>query len=308
MRSVKGGDMNGNAVGASMLGFDWAQAWRELDAERANPDDPAAWDARAASFPTKHGSQAGYVGSFLELAGIKPGETVLDIGCGTGSLATPLALAGNAVIACDFSSGMMAEMLKDQAALGISNVRAIQMSWQDDWDEYGVGSGCADVAIASRSIATADLEESLLKLTRAARRRVCITMPRSATPRIDDELLTLVGYSARRPPDFVYAFNILATHGIKPEVRYIDNTREETFDSREDAIELLWGLVEQCSDPAAREIDPGFARKRIGAWLDDGNLVENPAAGEAGRRGVPQKRLKLARPRNVAWAFLAWDL
>lgn len=291
-----------------MLGFDWAEAWRRLDAERAKPDDPTAWDARAATFPTKHGSQAGYVGRFLELAGVRPGETVLDMGCGTGALATPLAHAGHTVIACDFSTGMMGRMLEDQAALGVTGVHAVQMSWQDDWNACGVGPRCADVALASRSIATADLEDALLKLTRAARRRVCITMPRSATPRIDDGLLKLVGFRANRPPDFVYAFNILVAHGIKPEVSYIDNTREETFDSREDAIGALWGLIEQCSDPAVKEIDPASARIRIGEWLDDGNLVENPAAGEVDGNGVAQRPLKLARPRNVAWAFLAWNL
>ena len=40
-----------------------------------------------------------------------------------------------------------------------------------------------DVAIASRSIATADLRDALLRLTEVARRRVCITLATGSPPR-----------------------------------------------------------------------------------------------------------------------------
>ena len=66
---------------------DWNEQWKRLQRMREHADSPEVWNKKAASFPVKHGSQDGYVGRFLELARILPGESVLDMGCGTAVLA-----------------------------------------------------------------------------------------------------------------------------------------------------------------------------------------------------------------------------
>ena len=98
----------------SLIATDWNEEWKKLQVVREKTDDSTIWDAKAKSFPVKHGSQEGYVAEFLRLAGIEPHETVLDMGCGTGALATPLALQGCNVVACDFSQGMLDVMIADQ--------------------------------------------------------------------------------------------------------------------------------------------------------------------------------------------------
>ncbi|MFR5091974.1 MAG: hypothetical protein ACLTDR_08140 [Adlercreutzia equolifaciens] len=89
--------------------------------------------------------------------------------------------------------------------------------------------GMTDVAIASRSIATADLRDALLRLTEVARRRVCITLATGSSPRVDERILAAVGLPSVLGRDYLYAFNILASEGVKAEVRYIDSTRDDTF-------------------------------------------------------------------------------
>lgn len=273
---------------------DWNEEWKLLQAARQHADDAAVWDARAKTFSVKHGSQSGYVARFLELADVKPGETVLDMGCGTGSLATPLAQAGHAVIACDFSRGMMDVMVADQAELGVTGVKAHIMSWADNWDDHGVGENCADVAIASRSIATADLREALFKLSRAARRRVCITLPASASPKSDDALLRAAGLGSAIGLDFLYAFNILGQMGAKPEVAYIPNTRMELFESFDDALGTFTGIARAAGAGIASPAQMDAVPDRLGEWLET-NLVQ----GEEGWH--------LREPRDVTWAFLAWE-
>ena len=219
---------------------DWNEEWKELQKVRRHADDAAFWDKRSATFTTKDAPNL-YVEKFLGYADIRPGETVFDMGCGTGALAVPLGEAGHKVVAADFSQGMLDQM---QARLNEAGVRTVfpkLMSWEDDWPAFGVREGMTDVAVASRSIATADLRDALLRLTEVARRRVCITLATGSSPRVDERILAAVGLPAVLGRDYLYAFNILAAEGIRAEVRYIDSTRDDTFASPEDAYEKLAG-------------------------------------------------------------------
>ena len=273
---------------------DWNDEWKQLQAARRRVDDSSIWDEKAKTFPVKHGDQSGYVERFLSLASIDRGESVLDMGCGTGALATPLAQSGCKVIACDFSRGMLDKMLADQADLGVKGVDARLLSWSDDWDAQGLGENCVDVAIASRSIATSDLRESLMRLDRVARRRVCVTLPCGPSPRSDDRILEAAGFDPRVGRDFVYAFNILIACGITPEVAYIPNTRTDVFDTFEDACvgfeSIVRGAVEGVASP--EELDGMPARLR--SWLED-NLIYD------------ERGWHLAQDREVTWAFIAWN-
>ena len=273
---------------------DWNEEWKRLQTARQAVDDVSVWDEKARTFPVKHGSHEGYAGRFIELAGARPGETVLDMGCGTGALATPLAQAGCHVVACDFSSGMLAKMHEDQRALGVEGVESRQMSWADDWRSFGLGQNSVDVAIASRSIATADLGDSLAKLDAVARRRACITLPAGPSPRCDERLLEAVGVEYGVGRDFLYAFNILASRGVYPEVAYIVSPRAEFFDSFDDALRSYARIV---ADATAGRVSPEEAAEfpgRLRSWLE-GNLVQ----GDCGWH--------LADERIVTWAFVAWQ-
>ncbi len=273
---------------------DWNEEWKQLQEARSHADEAAVWDERAKTYPVKHGSQEGYAEAFLQLAGILPGETVLDMGCGTGTLATPLAQAGNHVIACDFSNGMLQKMLEDQAILGVTGVEARKMSWADDWEAFGLGANCVDVAIASRSIVTDDLQESLMKLDSVARRRACITLPCGPSPRTDERLLAVLGVNMRAGRDFMYAFNILAANGINPEVAYITSVRKETYASPEEALADYTRIAEDAvrglMDEQERSTIPG----KIKDWLAS-NLIQD------------EQGFHLAQERKITWAFIAWQ-
>ena len=73
--------------------YDWNEEWKELQKQRKSPDDASFWDKRSATFSTKDAPNP-YVERFLELAAIKPGETVFDMGCGTGALTIPFGPVG----------------------------------------------------------------------------------------------------------------------------------------------------------------------------------------------------------------------
>ena len=59
---------------------------------------------------------------WLELAAAAPGASVLDVGCGTGRVALPLARAGNPVTAVDMDATLLAELARRAAALPVEIV------------------------------------------------------------------------------------------------------------------------------------------------------------------------------------------
>ena len=288
-----------------LTSMDWNEEWKELQKVRRHADDAAFWDKRSATFTTKDAPNL-YVEKFLEYADIRPGETVFDMGCGTGALAVPLGEAGHKVVAADFSQGMLDQMQSRLDEAGVRTVFPKLMSWEDDWPAFGVREGMTDVAIASRSIATADLRDALLRLTEVARRRVCITLATGSSPRVDERILAAVGLPSVLGRDYLYAFNILANEGIKAEVRYIDSTRDDTFATPEDAYEKLIAMIDDSAAVRASDEEREQARANLREWLA-ANLVPNETAGAPDRKGLPQLAWRLAEPRTVTWAFLAWN-
>lgn len=284
---------------------DWGEEWKRLQLARQAADDPAYWNERSKTFSCGK-IPSPYADRFIELAGIREGETVLDMGCGTGALSIPLAMAGHEVIAADFSSGMLERLGEECATRGLNTVTTKLMSWEDDWGACGVGENSVDVACASRSIATADLRDSLTRLSRVARRRACITLSTGCSPRADERIMQAMGIGGLMGRDFLYAFVLLTDMGYRPEVNYIDSERDDTYATKEEAFENLAKMVTDAPSELISTEAAAFALKRLSAWLDD-NLIANEQAGAPDENSQPQKALKLAHPRTISWAHIAWN-
>lgn len=269
------------------LDIDWAAAWRERQGRRAHPETPAFWDNRAADYAQAAGTSS-YAQQFVERMGLKAGETVLDMGCGPGTLSIPLARSGHHVYACDFSSSMLDELERAASKQGVSDlVHAQLLSWDDDW-EGSVPPVC-DIAIASRSIATDDLADALAKLDGHARRRVCVTLATGLSPRVDAVLHAAIGRRQSRYPDCVFAFNILWQMGVRPEMSYIDSAHPDVFESFEAAIDKYAQVLD--ATPAERERLIAYSREHLHETMGDDGVA----------------RWEYDHVRVTSWAFLAWN-
>ena len=139
-------------------GLDWNELWKQRAKCEEGLENEAYWDKRSQNFSATC-ARSGYANDFLGRADVRPGETVIDMGCGTGSLALPLANEGVNVVACDLSSGML-DKLREQAETDsvIDNLDIRKVSWLDSWEDLPV----VDVFFASRSLFSCDLRETLL--------------------------------------------------------------------------------------------------------------------------------------------------
>ncbi len=296
---------------------DWNEEWRKLQRVRRANDDEQYWNKRSKNFDSTQ-KRSTYVAAFLDLAKVRRGESVLDMGCGTGSLAIPLALAGNAVIAADFSTGMLEQTsLRAEAAglqiapfspasdLASPGVSTLHLAWEDDWESAGIGEKSADVALASRSIATGDLRAALMKLDRVARRRCCVTLACGSSPRMDERILKACGVRNLHGRDHQYAWNILVNEGLRPMVQFIDSKRLDTFATFEEGMEDFGRMIDDVIDPCDT-VQIAQAKDRLADWLRQ-NMVRNEHAGELDQKGNPQKAYTLREQRTITWAFIAWN-
>lgn len=266
--------------------IDWKEAWAHYEKVRRAADDASYWNARAKSFSEKAGTSP-YAAEFIERAQLDSGETVLDMGCGSGTLAIPLAQAGHEVWACDFSSEML-RILKERAAeLGVGErIHTKLVSWADDWDEADVP--VCDVAFSSRSMAADDLWGAIEKIDSRARRRVCVTMGTNQSPRVDETLSAAIGRPKPGLPEFVYAMNMLWVMGKRPELSLISTLRQDRFESVDAAVEKHAQIME--ATPAEVDLLRAYAVEHM-----------RPVETEDGIRW------EFDHTRQTNWAFMSWS-
>lgn len=279
--------------------FDFAEEWRRQFKVRRAPDGAAEWDRRAREESTKFGPSA-YSQEFLDRAGLLPGETIFDMGCGAGALAIPAAARGHAVLACDFSPAMLARLEAGIPADQRGLIRTQRLSWEDDWSAAGVAPRSFDVACASRSIITPDLADSLAKLSTVARRRACVTVTAGSSPRAFGQLFSDLGLAGRGHQDAAFVFGVLTQQGYEPQVGFIRSERHDRFATRAQAFDAYARMLDFTAEPltsAARRT----ALADLEGWLD-AHLVSQPAEGQ-GTDGV-----RVDVPRRFSWAFISWEV
>ena len=268
---------------------DWRQLWVDRHGDKADSSDPAEWNARAKAFAAREVSP--YTRTFVEFLELEPGESVLDMGCGSGDIAVILAAAGHPVLAADFSSEMLKQLELNRASKGVDGIEARLMSWTDDWTACGIGPKSVDVAYASRSCLVGDITIVLDKLTATARRRAALTLCSGSTPKEDATLVRAIGRAPRGELDLAICFNLLWERGLQPSVRYIPGDKRYGYATPDEAVEASLARIPDLT-PAEHEAGEAFVR----AHLVDTGAVGDPA------RYVPGYRT------CSDWAFVSWSV
>ena len=240
--------------------IDWNELWKAIyisSPERMEKEhDPAAvWDRRAAAYRRATRGEHRATAREIAILGVQPGETVLDMGAGTGRLAVPVARTAAHVTALDPSEGMLAILRERMAAEGLTNYSCLRKRWEDA--TIGRDVEPHDVVVAAFSLGFYDLAAALEKLDAAARRAVYIFWHAGEWRNPGEMALyrTVFGDEAageKGYPDYIFPVNILHDAGIYPNVRIYRAVWDAVYDSVEDAART-WAAMH---NPGMEDLAP----------------------------------------------------
>jgi SAM-dependent methyltransferase len=240
--------------------IDWDAMWQEEFRRSHWSNVPAKelWDKRADSFSRriKRVTDGGpwdkddYISKMLDRIEVRPGWTVLDIGCGPGTLTIPLAKRAASVTALDISSEMLKRLKENAGKDGLENIRCVNSSWQEAF--AGGQPGRHDVVVASRSLMSADIKSALSHIIAIAVRAAYITLPIVYLP-FDWEVYRAIGREKKGHPSYLYVFNMLFQMGVRASVEILHSKVRVQFAGIEEAIEdLQWRTDPFTPDEMAR--------------------------------------------------------
>ncbi|OHD95563.1 MAG: methyltransferase type 11, partial [Sulfurimonas sp. GWF2_37_8] len=209
------------------------------------------WDNRSKELaPTMQNSS--YVKEFISRMDICKENVVLDIGCGPGTLAIPLAKRVKQVIAIDFSAQMLEELEAYAKKEGITNIKTYHIGWEDDWNILPE----IDIVVASRSVEVQDIGVALTKISFIAK-KACYVTYKAGGSFVDMDILDYIGKKIITKPDFWYIPILLYKDGYLPQIDYITSQKGSIKSSTADEFveSLIWSLgsLDEAQQNKARE-------------------------------------------------------
>lgn len=247
----------------------WQPLHRTGDASRAWWNHKAPHFARPEA-PTAETSLA--LRLIDEHSMLKPGDTVLDIGCGGGRYAFALENLGASVTAFDFAPGMIeaCEERKKELESGVSF--RVEDWYTLDVKERG-WEKAFDVVLANMTPAISSAA-GLDKMTQASRGWCVMTKPTRRSDDLFHALLDELGL-LRNPKglddNILYAFELLWAEGYEPRLEYQHTVWESSWTYEEALKEYSLRLSSryELTEEQLKQL-PSLLSKR----LQDGRIYE----------------------------------
>ena len=208
----------------------WEEFWAERLENKVNKD----WDKAAPGF-YKRTRKDDYQDALFDKLILDENDSVLDVGCGEGSVTIPLAKRVKKVIGLDSSPKMLEYLEKRALDNKIDNIETILKPIEEiKYDEIGD----VDVVVCSRSLnGIIPIREVLMELDKIASKYVFITIFGPENKKIEKDFDKELGVKTEDFPDYNYFFNILFNMGIYANIERFDLNNYREYDSIEDAMD-----------------------------------------------------------------------
>lgn len=251
--------------------IDWGAMWKEKESQlNPNPDlclKEKHWDQIASVYQILLQYDE-YPTRLLQRIQMQREWTVLDIGCGIGSITIPAAMRSRRVTALDVSARMLENLKAEANRRYLGNIQYLHQDWESI--RIGVDIRPHDVVIASRSIVrTGDLTDSLRKINKSAKKFVYLTAWAGEIGVFNSEFLKILNREYSDFPDDLYLFNILREMGIYPNVEQIECGNPLRYKNPDEVIhcyQILFNLTEKEIEIASSFLNNHITRRKDGMY------------------------------------------
>lgn len=207
---------------------DWVKFWGERLENKINKD----WDKAAPGF-YKRTRKDDYQDALFDKLILDKNDTVLDVGCGEGSITIPIAKKVKKVIGVDSSPKMLEYLEKRAIENDVENIETIlkpieEITYED--------IGNVDVVVCSRSLnGIIPIDKTLEELNKIANKYVFITIFGPENKKIEKDFENEIGIKTEDFPDYNYFFNIMFNLGIYANIERFDLNNYREYDSIDEA-------------------------------------------------------------------------
>jgi 2-polyprenyl-3-methyl-5-hydroxy-6-metoxy-1,4-benzoquinol methylase len=215
--------------GGNNMEPDWLELWRELVKSTYNPGSERLWQ-RYEKHARKRSERPDPLLEFVK-DNLAPGDTVIDIGAGSGRWSIPLAAKAKSVSAIEPSPEMSGLLRQSIDASGRDNIEIITAKWED------ASIQPHDIAVCVHAMySSSDLAGFVRKMERHARKRCYLAMRLLQADSILGELSLAIYGRRHDSANAIVAYNALFSMGIYANVmieegiyRWENASLEEAF-------------------------------------------------------------------------------
>lgn len=214
--------------------IDWVSLWQEKLSQKR--EKPKNWDKEAEKF-SQRSKQDEYQKNLFSKMRISKDDTVLDLGCGEGSITIPIAGKVKKVTAIDSSSKMLEILAKKCKDKNIKNIDIIKENLEDVTLEKVIKH---DIVLLSRSLnGIYQIKQTLANINSIAKKYVYITLFGPNNWKFEKKFYKSINKEIYKHhldfPPYNYLFNILINMEIYPNVENLEIKTGRSYDSIEDA-------------------------------------------------------------------------
>ena len=247
--------------------IDWESVWQKSLKKGCKKEKN--WDNIAKEYG-KWLENDDYPDILLKEMRISPEDTILDIGCGEGTITRKLAKKAKSVTGIDKSKLMLEELENNAKDEGISNIDTIQMDIKDmNYEEIGD----YDIVLASRCLnGISNIKDTLLTINEIANKYVYITVFGSKSHKYKKEKSEIAGKRFKAGTDYIVLALILKSIGIEPNIIQLECKNLKEYANLDEAIDRsIWrmGELEEENEIALREyFKETLIKNEKGNWVN----------------------------------------
>jgi SAM-dependent methyltransferase len=223
------------------MDIDWNELWKQqmqLYLDSLDKSQEAYWEKEAAIQFNEFNQQDNWRKGrkIISELDVRPGDRVLDIGSGPGSVAIPLSSSVKEILAVEPNRHMVDLLKENISGYHVTNISIVEKLW-DDIDVCADLDAPYDIVLSSFSLGVMDLRDSLEKMIAAASRDIYIFWFSGTTWHERDRQFvyeSILDKPYHPSPKADIVFNVLYDMGIFPNMASSPGGPTRTFASFDD--------------------------------------------------------------------------